>query len=199
MRRAASRWSRVFGVASKVQMEMLEQRIMLSVSPAVQNNPAPPIPLPNEPTPLQGVVGTPNSLDPQMFNTFYGVNALSYDINGTISPANGTGETIAIVDAFGSPTIINDVQTFDAETYISPGESVNTNVGGISNYDGEGKFFLTVQKLQPTANTLPLSQEPTNDEAGWAAETSLDVEWCTAVRRGPTFCWWKLHRMPQWT
>src|SRR5579875_435687 len=39
---------------------------------------------------------------PAQIKTAYGVNQLSYD---------GTGQTIAIVDAYGSPTIQNDVRS----------------------------------------------------------------------------------------
>ena len=181
MRRAATRRSRVFGVASKVQMEMLEQRIMLSVTPAIESNPIAPPPLPSQPTPLQGVVGTPNSLDPQLLNDAYDFAGLSYDIHGTVSRADGAGETIAIVDAYGSPTIINDVQAFDAETYLSPGESEEATTGGISNYDAEGNFFLSVVKLGTTANTIV---EPTADIQSWSKETSMDVEWAHAIAPG---------------
>jgi hypothetical protein len=164
---------------SKVQFEILEQRIMLSTG-----NPIPPPPLPSQPTPLQGVVGTPNSLDPALINGAFDFNALSYDISGTIFPADGAGETIAIVDAFGSPTIINDVQAFDAETFTTPGESVGKPGYGISNYDAEGNFFLTVQKLNPTGAELPASIDTPSDIADWSKETSLDVEWAHAVAPG---------------
>jgi hypothetical protein len=162
-------------------MELLEQRVMLSVSSDVVSNPIAPPPLPDQPTPLQGVVGTPNSLDPQMIDSAYDLNELSFDIGGTISKADGAGETIAIVDPYGSPTIVQDVETFDAETYVSPLESVGTTFGGISDYDAEGNFFLTVQKLQPTAATI---SEPESDIEGWAKETSLDVEWVHAIAPG---------------
>ena len=148
LRHNAAKRSRFFQLASKIEVEVLEQRIMLST-----NYPFPPPPLPSQPTPLQGVVGTPNSLDPFLIDSAFDYNALAYDVGGTISPANGAGETIAIVDAFGSPTIIQDVQTFDAETYTVPGESVSRQGTGISDFDAEGNFFLTVQKLAPTAGT----------------------------------------------
>jgi len=167
-------------------MELLEQRIMLA------GNPIAPPPLPSQPTPLQGVVGTPNSLDPLFLNDAFDFNALSYNINGTIYPANGgyevdangqkvASETIAIVDAYGSPTIVNDAQTFDAETYLAPGESVGAATGGISNYDAAGNFFLSVVKLGPTANTIIGDAA---DQADWSKETSLDVEWAHAIAPG---------------
>jgi hypothetical protein len=167
-------------MASKVKMEMLEPRLMLSVA-----NPVAPGPLQSQPTPLLGLVGTSNSLDPQIINEAYGFNGLAYDVGGTITPANGADQTIAIVDAFGSPTIINDAQVFDAETYVVPNESVNAASIAISNYDAEGKFFLTVQSLTAPADTLmPASVDTQADIAGWAKETSLDVEWAHAMAPG---------------
>jgi hypothetical protein len=115
-----------------------------------------------------------------MIDAAYGFNGLAYDVGGTIFPVNGAGQTIAIVDAYGSPTIINDVQVFDAETYTVPGESVSVGAG-ISNYDAEGNFFLTVQKLAPTAGTEVDSESVIQ---GWSKETSLDVEWVHAIAPG---------------
>jgi hypothetical protein len=180
MRRLARRFN-LARTTRPITMELLEKRVMLSATPAVVSNPIAPPPLPSQPTPLQGIVGTPNSLDPVLLNDAYGFDDLSFDIGGVISKADGAGETIAIVDAYGSPTIVQDAETFDAETYVSPGESEGATSGGISNYDAEGNFFLTIQKLQPTAGTIT---EDTADIQGWAKETSLDVEWAHAVAPG---------------
>jgi subtilase family serine protease len=72
---------------------------------------------------------------------------------------NGHGKTIIIVDAFGSPTITQDLQTFD-QAYGLPAPSLQ-----ISTPDG------------------PVNQ---NDPAalGWAEETTLDVEWSHAMAPG---------------
>jgi Subtilase family len=192
MRRLARRYQ--FALTTRpVTFELLERRLMLST------NPSPVPPLPGQPTPLQGVVGTPNSLDPQLLNDAYDFNGLSFDLGGVISKADGAGETIAIVDAFGNPNIVQDVETFDAETYVSPGESVSTVSGGLSNYDAEGNFFLSVQQLGATSGTYPAQYyedlygfAPKTygisglqyDKDLWATETALDVEWVHAVAPG---------------
>ena len=72
---------------------------------------------------------------------------------------NGTGTTIAIVDAYGSTTIAHDAQAFSAAMGLPP---INLTVIGTpteSNFSGD-------------ANT------------GWATETTLDVEWVHAVAPG---------------
>lgn len=73
--------------------------------------------------------------------------------------ATGAGQTIVIVDAYGSPTIQHDLHVFDA-------------VMGLTD---------------PTLNIIYPGGSPTfnplqhHDEAGWAFETSLDVEWAHAI------------------
>ena len=161
-----------------VVMEMLERRVLLSTT-ATANLPDPiiPIKLPEAPLPLQGVVGTPESLDPSMLNTTYGFNDIAFNVGGVDSDGNlsggtdyqgnGAGTTIAIVDAFGSPTIVNDLETFDSHW-------------GLSNNDAEGNFALTIQPL----GGVNVSPGPVDTSADWALETSLDVEWVHAVAPG---------------
>jgi hypothetical protein len=166
IRRRAGRRFGVLKSASRFHIEALEQRMMLSAATPAVTPPLPP--LPRQPEPLQGVVGTPNSLDPQLFNDAYYFNDLVYNVNGVLISANGADQTIAIVDAYGSPTIVNDVETFDAQW-------------GISNSDAEGNFFLTVQKLGRSQNTETDTQAVIDS---WSSETSLDVEWAHAVAPG---------------
>ena len=164
-RRVAVRQSRFVRMANGVQWESLEQRIMLTASASPDTLQVPTPILPTAPTPLQGVVSTPNSLGPQALVDSYDIDNIFFDVNGTVTAGDGAGQTIAIVDAYGSPTIVNDAVTFDQHW-------------GLSNTDSNGKFFLTVQALQPTVNTVQL---PATVQAGWAEEASLDVEWAHAV------------------
>jgi subtilase family serine protease len=74
----------------------------------------------------------------------------------------GVGQTIIIIDSFGSPTIASDLQTFDAAYGLPnpPSFSVLSPLG-----------------------TVPF--DPTNnDQVGWAFETTLDVEWAHAMAPG---------------
>jgi len=81
---------------------------------------------------------------PQDFRTGYNVP----------STATGAGQTIVIVDAYGSPTIRADLAIYDQEFGLP---TANLNI-----YYPEG---------QPTYNPLQHHQE-----TSWAEETSLDVE-----------------------
>lgn len=85
----------------------------------------------------------------------------AYDIPATIDgePA-GTGTTIAIVDAYGSPTIQKDLDTFSQTMGIA-----STTV------------HVSYPTGKPTWTGRPLQQD-------WAGETTLDVEWAHAVAPG---------------
>jgi subtilase family serine protease len=72
---------------------------------------------------------------------------------------DGTGQTIVIVDAYGSPTVRQDLQIFDA-TFSLPDPTLNIIYPG-------GK---------PVYN--PLQH---HNETSWAEETSLDVQWAHAI------------------
>lgn len=73
------------------------------------------------------------------------------------SGVNGTGQTVVIDDACGSPTIASDLKTFDS--YF-----------GLSN---------------PTLNVYDPEGTPCNNP-GWGYETSLDVEWSHVMAPGAT-------------
>ncbi|RYL92308.1 peptidase S8 and S53 subtilisin kexin sedolisin [Sporolactobacillus sp. THM7-4] len=84
--------------------------------------------------------------NPAQIKKAYGLDQLS---------KTGTGQTIAVVDAYGSPTIQNDVNTFDQQF-------------GLPNASLE----IVYPQGKPTTN------------GGWALETALDVEWAHALAPG---------------
>ena len=76
------------------------------------------------------------------------------------SGVDGKGETIVIVDSYGSPTIASDLATFDS-TFGLPAPP-------------------SFEILQPAGPVPPY--DPTNGtEVGWAFETSLDVEYAHTI------------------
>jgi subtilase family serine protease len=80
----------------------------------------------------------------------------------------GQGETIVIVDAFGSPSIASDLQTFDSEEGLPnpPSFKVITPEGPI-----------TTTPTNCTSTFSPTGPDLCSDYYGWTDETSLDVEW----------------------
>jgi subtilase family serine protease len=75
----------------------------------------------------------------------------------------GTGQTIVLVDSFGSPTIQSDLATFDAQFGLPapPSFKIIQPAGAVPPYD-------------PTNATM----------VGWAGETTLDVEWSHSMAPG---------------
>jgi subtilase family serine protease len=86
--------------------------------------------------------------------------ATAYDMNPLYKAGlNGAGQTVAIVDAFGSKTIAQDAAVFSAAMGLPP---VNLRIIGT-----------------PTETNFS-----TDANAGWAGETTLDVEWVHAIAPG---------------
>jgi subtilase family serine protease len=92
-------------------------------------------------------IGPAGGLTPSDLATAYGFS----------STATGTGQTVAIVDAYNDPTIEADLQTFDTQYGLALCTSVN------------GCF----KKVGQTGSTTTL---PPNDTTGWSIEIALDVE-----------------------
>ncbi|MDA8313396.1 MAG: S53 family peptidase [Actinomycetota bacterium] len=76
---------------------------------------------------------------------------------------DGRGQTIVVVDSFGSPTIRRDLATFDAQFHLPTPPRL--------------------QIIQP-AGAVPPYDPGTATMTGWAGETTLDVEWSHAVAPG---------------
>jgi subtilase family serine protease len=93
---------------------------------------------------------------PQQIQNAYGVASLLQ------AGYNGAGQTIIIIDSFGSPTIASDLKTFDADYGLPDPPS-----------------FV----VQAPLGTVPF--DPTNnDMVNWAFETTLDVEWAHSMAPG---------------
>ena len=80
----------------------------------------------------------------------------------------GQGETIVIVDAFGSPSIASDLAAYDAQMGLPdpPSFKVITPVGAI-----------TTNPSNCTTTYSAGAPDTCSDYYGWTDETSHDVEW----------------------
>ncbi len=101
--------------------------------------------------PLGGGTSSPYGLDPLEVEQAYGFDDITFP--GATAPT-GTGQTIAIIDAYQDPNIQADVAAFDA------------------NY-GLPAIALTVAYPDGTPQEVP----PNTPGNNWIEETSLDVEW----------------------
>jgi subtilase family serine protease len=90
---------------------------------------------------------------PTQYRVAYDLNSL-YSGRAAGRPITGAGETIVIVDSFGSPTIQDDLRTFDAQFGLPNPRLTIDRFGSIPPFD------------------------PNNaDMVGWAEEATLDVEY----------------------
>lgn len=105
---------------------------------------------------------TPSGLTPAQVRHAYGFDQVTFQ-NGTIK-GDGTGQTIAIIDAFDDPSIVTDLSVFDQQFGL-PAPPSFTKVG------------LNSRGVASTT-TFP------TPDASWAGETELDVEWAHAVAPG---------------
>jgi subtilase family serine protease len=97
---------------------------------------------------------------PLQYRVAYDLNPL-YDGSALGRSITGAGRTIVIVDSFGSPTIANDLATFDAQW-------------GLPAADLQVMKFGNVPAFDPTNSTM----------VGWAEETTLDVEYAHSIAPG---------------
>ena len=130
------------------RLDILEVRTLLSVAPMAE-----PIAQPAVGATPYVTNSTPHGLTPAQVRRAYGFDRITFD-NGTII-GDGTGQTIAIVDAYDDPNIFADLQQFD-RTFGLP----------------DPRFTKAVQV---GTNTV---------DPGWSLETALDVEWAHAAAPG---------------
>jgi len=96
----------------------------------------------------------------------------AYEFPST-STLDGSGQTIVIVDAFGSPTIASDLALFDTRFGIAAPPSFTIFCGN------------SPTPLDPsTCPVVNINVYPKHDEFGWTIETSLDVEYAHAMAPG---------------
>jgi subtilase family serine protease len=96
---------------------------------------------------------------PTVLHTAYNV---PWTINGQLA---GTGESVAIIDAYGSPTVASDLATFDDEFDLPP-----------------ANLHVWYPLGRPTYNP----RQDHGEETGWAEETSLDVQTVHDLAPGAT-------------
>lgn len=108
--------------------------------------------------------GEIHCMDPASFMKAYGIDKLH------AAGITGKGQTIILLDAFGSPTMQADLDAF-SDTFHLPRKKI--------------KFIypngLYVNTLLKPDTKDPSKQVADGDKIGWAGETTLDLEWAHAV------------------
>jgi subtilase family serine protease len=105
-----------------------------------------------------------DGLTPQQIRAAYDLPPLN-DLGspGPLQGITGKGETIVIVDSFGSPTIAHDLASFDKRFGVPAPPSFKV--------------------IQPAGAVSKFHSSNSNRD-GWAEETTLDVEWAHAIAPG---------------
>ncbi len=141
--------------ATAAQVEFLESRQLLSaVNPLIGVNEQPSWQAHRSTTQTTNATAAATGYSPNQIITAYGVSIGN--------SAYGTGQTIAIVDAYHNPNIQSDLLAFDAAFGLSnpPSFSVMSQTGSTTSFPG----------VDPTGN--------------WEIEEALDVEWAHALAPG---------------
>ena len=130
-----------------LQIEQMEERLMPSVAHPdliIHHSPGA--------TPYTSAPYTPSDI-----RSAYGINKITFAGGLT---GDGSGQTIAIIDAYNSPTIVSDLATFDS------------------------RFGLSAPPRFQVVNQYGGASLPGADPAGkgsWDLEAALDVEWTHAI------------------
>ena len=92
---------------------------------------------------------------PAQITAAYGLNAITFtSSSGSTVKGNGSGATIALIEAYHDPSLASDLNTFDQAYSL------------------------------PTAILTVVNQAGSQTNSGWAGEESLDVEWTHAIAPG---------------
>ncbi len=106
---------------------------------------------------------------PAQIRAAYGISALALD---------GTGQTIAIVDAYDDPEIFQALDAFDSQFGLTAsGPTLYAQYGPASS-------FLTVLNQNGQATSLPSTDPNGPGTDNWEVEEALDVEWAHAIAPG---------------
>ncbi len=106
---------------------------------------------------------------PAQIRAAYGISAL---------PLDGTGQTIAVVDAYDDPSIFQALDAFDAQFGLTPsGSTLYAQYGPASS-------FLRVLNQDGQATSLPSTDPNGPGTDNWELEEALDVEWAHALAPG---------------
>ena len=99
--------------------------------------------------------------------------------------ADGSGQTIAIVDAYNDPSIITDLDGFDQAMSLTTQSSQT-----LYQQYGPASSILTVYNQSGTNITANIATSGSNgvpaadSTGGWEGEETMDVEWAHAIAPG---------------
>ncbi len=124
----------------------------------------------------------PASYNVAQIRSAYGINSIP---NFGTAAADGSGQTIAVVDAYNDPSILTDLDGFDKAMSLTATstQTLYQQYGAASAFvnvfNQSGKNITSILAASGS-NGVP-SVDPTG---GWEGEETMDVEWAHAIAPG---------------
>jgi subtilase family serine protease len=112
----------------------------------------------------------------------YGINSIP---SFGATPADGTGQTIAIVDPYNDPSILTDLDGFDEAMQLTP-----TSTESLYQQYGPASSVLTVFNQNGVNITSQIGDSgqggvpPVDPTGDWEGDETLGVEWAHAIAPG---------------
>src|SRR5208337_2344021 len=106
---------------------------------------------------------------PAQIRAAYGISSLTLD---------GSGQTIAIVDAYDNPSIFQSLDAFDTQFGLTG------NGPTLYQQYGASSSFLRVLNQNGQSTSLPATDPSGAGTDNWEVEEALDVEWAHAIAPG---------------
>jgi subtilase family serine protease len=188
MRSASARWAPVVGLTAALALGWLVLSLMTGGTPASGRQAPLPVPHPlvsdymqlthSETPPTQAQC---NSAGRRCFNPQS--TRAAYDVGPLYAQGiDGSGQTIAIVDSYGSDTMAHDLHVYD-QTWGLPAMCGEENVHCTS---GMPTFSQLSLQGSPATKAPPSKSNGTGqeDKSAWAIEVALDVETAHAMAPG---------------
>ncbi len=101
---------------------------------------------------------------PAQVRAAYGFDQVAFQSGSTAVAGNGSGQTIAIVDAYDDPNILKDANAFSAQF-------------GLLKFNAKGGPTFTKMNQNGSTKKMP----PRDILTGWSSEIALDVEWAHSI------------------
>ncbi len=165
------------GRRRSLRIEPLEQRALLDAAALFDHVVYDPIQVGGSGVIPASTSPPSSALVPYQIQTAYGIGAISLGgVAGT-----GSGQTIAIVDAYNDPNIVSDAAAFDATAQISL-QPFNVSGGPTLTVLSEHGQPVSTSRHNPNyVPTDPNGPASSTGKSTWEEEESLDVEWAHAV------------------
>ena len=143
--------------SKRLAIESLERRVMMSAAHDAVAHPTYHLYTPpGNVSPFLGS-SSPGGITPAQMRQAYGVNNIKF---GSVT-GDGSGQTIAIIDAYDDPNALSDLQHFDAAFGLSDPPSFS--------------------KLNQTGGTTLPATDTSAKPNTWELEESLDIEWAHVI------------------